>query len=261
MSFGQAGPVGIERDSEVPYYQQLSGVLEDRVRSGAIANNARLPSESALCREFGVSRATVRQAFQHLEAQGLVHRVMNRGVFAGGRDLRGGWTVREEDFLDGALTHRNPSVTTRVIRSGAIVLPDFAQQELGLPPGAEGFVLSRLRFLDGVPAAFSEEYLPPQVGALVLDALETLGGASSLSALLAASGYRTHRAHRSVRAFLPPDEVAESLGIDHGTPVVQVRSTHRTSDGLCFDVSECYVNTDVLPLEIAVEDRQGTSPR
>lgn len=252
MSFGQAGPVGIERDSEVPYYQQLSGVLEDRVRSGAIANNARLPSESALCREFGVSRATVRQAFQHLEAQGLVRRVMNRGVFAGGRGSHVGWTVRDGEFLENALTHQNHSVTTRVIHSGTVVLPAFAQQELGLAPGAEGFMLTRLRFLDGVPAAFFINHFPPQVGAVVAEASEVLAGTASLTTLLVSSGYRLHGAHRSVRAVLPPHEVAEELGVAPGAPLVQIRSTSWAPDGLRFDACESYVNTDVVPLELVI---------
>lgn len=252
MSFGQPGPVGIARDSEVPYYQQLSRALEDRIRSGAIARGARLPSEHALCREFGVSRATVRQAFQHLETQGVVHRVANRGVFAGGRDAQRGWSVPQDDFLENALTHRNPSVTTQVIRSGAVVLPDFAHRELGLPPGSEGFMLARLRLVGGTTAALSLDYLPPELGAVVADALEVPSGTASLSFLLAASNYPTQRTHRSMRGVLPPDEVAESLGIDRVTPVMQIRSTSWTSSGLCFHVCETYVNTDVVPLELSV---------
>lgn len=262
MSFpAPAGPATIERQSEVPYYQQLARALEARLQSGEIPTNSRLPSESALCREFGVSRATVRQALQHLEAQGLVRRVMNRGVFAGGQDIHLGWTIQESEFLENAITHQNRSVSTRVIRFGSTALPRFAQQELRLPPGSTGFILVRLRFLDGVPAVFSTNFFPPAVGAIVAEASETLAGTASLTSWLTSSGYRLHGAHRSVRAVLPSKEVAEGLEVTSGTPLVQVRSTSWTAEQYRFDAYETYVNTDVVPLEMVIAAEQQTPSR
>lgn len=247
------GPTAIERRAETPYYQQLARILEGRLGSGEIPASTRLPSESALCREFGVSRATVRQAFQHLEARGAVHRVTNRGVFAGGRDTESGWSVRDDGFLENAVTQRDRPVTTRVVRSGDVVLPAFVHEEFDLPPGSEGFALVRVRFLDGIPAAYSVDHFPAQLGAVVAEAPGVLAGTASLSTLLTSSGYRLQRSRRSMRAVLPSDEVVEGLAIDPGTPVVQVRATSCTADGLPFDVSETHINTAVVPLEIALD--------
>lgn len=262
MSFpGPVESTAIERQSEVPYYQQLARVLEGRLESGEIASNARLPSESALCREFGVSRATVRQALQHLEAQGLVRRIMNRGVFAGGPNPHFGWTIQESEFLENAITHQNRSVATQVLDSGTTVLPPFAQRELDLPTGSEGFSLTRLRFLDGVPTVFSINYFPPEVGAIVAAASDTLAGTASLTALLASSGYQLQGAHRSVRAVLPPTDVADLLQVTRRTPLVQVRSTSWTAGDYRFDFYETYVNTDVVPLEMVVAVEQHRPSR
>lgn len=259
MSFpALAGSASIERRSEVPYYQQLAHVLEGRLQSGDIPPSTRLPSESALCKEFGVSRATVRQALRHLESRGLVRRVMNRGVFAGAPDIHAGWTIQESEFLENALTHQNRSVSTKVIRSGEITLPQFAQRELDLPPGSAGFALVRLRFLDSVPAVFSINYFPPRVGAVVAEASETLAGTASLTDLLVSAGYRLQGAHRSVRAALPPKEVAEGLQVKSRTPLVQIRSTSWTPDNYRFDVYETYVNTAVVPLEIVITSGHRT---
>ncbi|MFT4224801.1 GntR family transcriptional regulator [Micropruina sp.] len=246
------GSAHIERQSEVPYYQQLARTLEERLQSGQIAPNARLPSENALCQEFGLSRATVRQALQQLEAQGMVRRVTNRGVFASSQEVQLGWTIQDSEFLENALTHQNRSVSTQVIRSGPETLPSFAQQGLGLPVDAEGFSLTRLRFLDGVPTVFSTNYFPQRVGAVVAQATDTLAGTGSLTSLLRAAGYRLQGVHRFVSAVLPPTEVAEALQIAPGTPLVRIRSTSWTSDGYCFDVYETYVNTDVVQLELAI---------
>ena len=54
--------------------------LERRILSGEYAPGAKL-NEKALADRFGVSRGPVREAFQSLNARGLVEMVPNRGVF------------------------------------------------------------------------------------------------------------------------------------------------------------------------------------
>lgn len=43
--------------------------------------SGRLPSERVLGQRFGVGRKTVRRAFDHLEAEGLVYRLARGGTF------------------------------------------------------------------------------------------------------------------------------------------------------------------------------------
>jgi DNA-binding FadR family transcriptional regulator len=53
-------------------YEQVADQLRELIVSATLAPGERLPIESALAREFGVSRATVREALRVLAAQGLV---------------------------------------------------------------------------------------------------------------------------------------------------------------------------------------------
>jgi len=248
----------IDRQSETPYYQQLSTVLESRLESGEIKPESRLPSENQLCAEFDLSRATVRHALQYLESRGVVYRVASRGVFAGTRDGNHGWMIQNtEGFLENAITHQNRSVTTRVIRSGYKVLPPFACEELRLPEGTEGFELVRLRYLDGQPTVFSINYLPPSVAGIVAQASEALNGHASLSELLQRSGYPLAGANRFVRAVKPTAEIAEALGVAEGDPLLQIRSISWSTEGRRYDVYETYVRTDVVPLEVNVRAVDG----
>jgi GntR family transcriptional regulator len=249
----ESGPDAIERQSEVPYYLQLCAVLERRLETGQIERDSRLPSENELCKEFGISRATVRQALQVLEARGLVYRVANRGVFAGDRNTDHGWLIQgTQGFLENAITHQNRSVTTTVLRSGLAVLPDFACRELRLPEASEGFELVRLRHLDGRPAVFSTNYIPPAAAEFVAQATDVLAGTASLSDLLTRSGFPMAGAHRSVRAVAPTAEIASALEIRKTAPLLQIRSTSWSTGGRRYDVYETYVRTDVVPLEINV---------
>lgn len=73
------------RDTEavaVPYrYAAIAAELRDRIRSGALAAGATLPSETELRRRHGVSRNTVRQAFALLERDGLIVTKQGKGRF------------------------------------------------------------------------------------------------------------------------------------------------------------------------------------
>jgi DNA-binding FadR family transcriptional regulator len=53
-------------------YEQVAEQLRDLIVGGELSPGERLPIESALAREFGVSRATIREALRVLAAQGLV---------------------------------------------------------------------------------------------------------------------------------------------------------------------------------------------
>jgi len=65
-----------------PAYQTLGQALRDEIASGAYADGVRLPTESELVARYGLSRQTVRRAFQDLVAEGVVYRVPGRGTYA-----------------------------------------------------------------------------------------------------------------------------------------------------------------------------------
>jgi DNA-binding GntR family transcriptional regulator len=63
-------------------YVYITRVLRRRLTDGSYAPGARLPSEAALCAEFGVVRSTVRRALSALQAEGLITVRAGVGRFA-----------------------------------------------------------------------------------------------------------------------------------------------------------------------------------
>ncbi|NAS22388.1 GntR family transcriptional regulator [Herbidospora sp. NEAU-GS84] len=53
-------------------YQRIASIIKDRVQACVYPDGALLPSEAALCREFGVARSTIRRALGLLESEGLI---------------------------------------------------------------------------------------------------------------------------------------------------------------------------------------------
>src|SRR3982750_4820137 len=53
-------------------YTQVADQIRTAILDGSMLSGERLPPERALALQFGVSRATVREALRHLQAQGLL---------------------------------------------------------------------------------------------------------------------------------------------------------------------------------------------
>jgi GntR family transcriptional repressor for pyruvate dehydrogenase complex len=74
-------PPGSDRASTVflavkpvrPAFEQVAEQLQTLIARGALPAGTRLPTEAVLAQNFGVSRATVREALRMLSARGLIH--------------------------------------------------------------------------------------------------------------------------------------------------------------------------------------------
>ena len=59
-------------------YEQLAALLRERITSGDLHVGERLPSETSLAEQAGVSRSTVREALRTLQESGLIERASPR---------------------------------------------------------------------------------------------------------------------------------------------------------------------------------------
>lgn len=241
----------IERDSPVPYYEQLFVILRDRITSGAFPTDERLPSELELCRDYGLSRATVRQTMSKLESEGYARRVARRGVFASAPESSGGWTV-EEGFLESQIRHGRTDVMTTVVSAEMVAPPQHVADALKTTDGEKVYALERVRSLDGRVAMFSTNWFPPRVGSLISTFDDVLAGTASVNDRLRGQGFVAHGAHRVLIAMGAPSTVASHLGVDPGDPILRVRSTTWDESAYRFDYYETWVLTDVIPLEVDV---------
>ncbi len=76
-----------------PRYERIARALGERIASGRIAIGETLPTEAALCKRYGVSRHTAREALRRLREAGLVTRRPRAGTVVAAASARAEFTL------------------------------------------------------------------------------------------------------------------------------------------------------------------------
>lgn len=224
MSQGHASPLPGASIS-VPLYGQVLGVLRQRIMDGIYPPAGQLPPEDQLAVQFGVSRATVRQAVGELVRRGMVDRKQGRGTFVVGSDDR-----RYGERLSGSLiefiaeTNRVTALRAEVERDTQI--PARIADRLGLEQPI-ATVVRRTRAFETQPFAFTINYIPPEYGKLITEAELRK---KSLMSLLQSKGVRFGSAQQVIRAEQADIEVCKRLEMDFASPVMYVERLVLTVD-------------------------------
>ncbi|MDP2859710.1 MAG: GntR family transcriptional regulator [Bacillota bacterium] len=141
-----------------PLYHKVKEFLRQAITAGAYATGDLLPSETALCRQFGVSRITVRRALSDLAVEGLLQRKRGRGTFVARpkieRSLSGDPSFARDMIRMGYV----PGAMNLKVSSG---LADAHVLELlGLSEGDTVLVIDRVLEANGEPVAHQETIVP-----------------------------------------------------------------------------------------------------
>jgi GntR family transcriptional regulator/MocR family aminotransferase len=73
--------IPLDRQINVPLYQQIAAFFRQGILSGSMAPQTRLPASRRLARDLGLNRITVEAAYAELEADGLVFSRVGSGTY------------------------------------------------------------------------------------------------------------------------------------------------------------------------------------
>lgn len=230
-----------------PLYYRVYKTLEKRIQDRHYQVGERLPSEDALCRDFGVSRMTIRQALGGLVEGGLLTRRRGSGSYV---SATGKGRVSAQMELRGALEDLFAEVgTARVtmVRIAEEVPPPEVQHLLGLEAGARLTVIRRVRAIEHQPFALTINYLPKTLGRRL--ARRDLYRFPLLQ-LLEEEGVRFDHADQTIEARLAEEEMAKALGIEFGDPVLFVQRLMFDRGERPIEVVRSHYRADVYRYQI-----------
>lgn len=246
-----AGPSSrrIRRDIPIPYYAQLTRILERDIAELRWQPGESLPSEAELCAEHGLSRTAVRQALAELATRGLVRKEKGRRTLVA-RSHVTNLVVQELRGFYEEVTERGALIQTTILQQRTVPAPPHLADDLEVPSGSELVLLERIRAVDGEAIVRVETYLPaPRFGSLVSMELSSV----SLYAVLAADfGVQPSSGRRVIEAVAADAGLASHLDIPVSSPVLQLSAVNRDQDRVPFESFQAWYRGDETRFELIV---------
>jgi GntR family transcriptional regulator len=217
-----SGTVGaVTAGAGVPLHRQLFLVLHDEIARGAIAPGDALPTEQALCDQFGVSRITVRRALADLAEQGYIERRQGVGSFVRQRG-RSDAAPAGGSYMD-SLRQAQFQTSIEVVEHGNRTPPPVISDALGLSTTASTEMLHILRVRrerrTHEPLMVTDAWLPADLaGTLTTSALRR----TPLYELLSAADVVVDRMQHEVTAEIAGPRNAHLLNTVIGSALVRV---------------------------------------
>jgi GntR family transcriptional regulator len=227
---------------------QVEDLLRGRIREGFYAPGERMPSESELSEELGVSRATLRIVLAKLAVNGLILRKQGDGTYVNARvekisaHLGNVW-----DFI--CLIESNGfSPSIQFISSEVRGATDEEAQMLSVEPGEQLLSLQRLFLADEIPAILTYNIFPRS---LLRVPVENVDGSIHLREILQKYFYQEIAfVITDIHATRAGKEVSNLLKVSPDKVMLALDVSFFSNDCVLLSLGANYFNDTVLRLSL-----------
>lgn len=204
------------RSGHLPIYYQLKQAIIEKIRNGEIKENEQLPTESELCRQFGVSKAPVRQALQELEKENYIYKIRGKGSFVSPNYIKQP-LGKLQSFTDEIiqLGHRPGAklLSKEIIKANYEIA-----KSLNIKEGDNVIEVVRLRFIDDEVFSLNYSHFSldrfPQIESADLNSL------SMYNIIEENIGCEIVRAIQTLEASATSPDIADIIGRKAGSPLL-----------------------------------------
>lgn len=229
-----------------PLYFQLKNIIKSKIISNELKGQERLPSESQLCIQYGVSRATVRQGLLELEKEGFIYRERGKGTFI--TDREGLKHLSLKGTIENLIA-AGRGTQIKVVQYREVSPPSHVAKVLQLKENKRIFQLETVRLIPKGPFGYSFIYLPPHLGKMISqdELSETTEFITFVEEKLRT---RVHRASQTIDVAIADEVVAGNLSILPKSPVLVIEREYYSRDSSPLFMSLTYFRPDMYKYKI-----------
>jgi GntR family transcriptional regulator len=219
-----------------PRYRQVAQTLITEIQSGSPPFGDLMPTEMALCQQFGASRFTVRQAIYQLVELGLVSRQAGVGTRVLAAQPRSNYRQVAHDITD--LQQYAADTELEIIDTAMVVVKGALCDLLAAVAGENWLRVEALRKLPdrkSAPICFTEIYIHP-----AFRAVQGLGDRSAMPIYMRIEeqfGERIGEIQQEIKAAALTKRIAGLLSSKPGAPALIVTRAYRNRRGEIIEVA------------------------
>jgi DNA-binding GntR family transcriptional regulator len=226
-----------------PAYRTVADALRLAILEREDGDEQRLPTEAELSLAYGVSRQTVRRAYQDLVADGIIYRVPGRGTFPTHRlpYLRSIGSI--DDLMALSL-----DTELHVVEPLQMVEAPAAAVQLGLEFD-KVMQASFVRHHEGLPFCHTTVALPPELGQRMheVDFLRTPGAQSRQTIIALIEHYSEqpiNGAKQTINAMPAPAAIAPLIEVTPGAAILWIERLYFDVSGRPIELATNYFHPD-----------------
>lgn len=234
-----------------PRYKELADELREEILRGAYRADT-FPTESNLCKRYGVSRFTVREALRALQGEGLIQRKRGSGTVIQPAAARGGTLHQPLSNVGEILQYARD--TRAVFESlGEGGLPRAIAEHLGLVAGGRWtrFQGLRTQIESSEPIALTDAYVHESLRAhagridpseeTIFRQLERLAKVKFVTVT------------QDIQAVAASTEIAKALGIPKRSPCLRILRCYKDDTGRILEISASHHPGDRFAYAMHIE--------
>lgn len=224
----------------LPGYSQLKESIIQKINSGELKANDKIPSQHELCEQYHLSHMTVRRALNELLIEGILRSIPGKGIYI---------ASPSQTADSGALINFSTQMSrlgmqpsTRMLAQKIIPASTTLAQVLGVQVGMPLVSIYRLRCADGNPISLTQCYLPHELcpGLLQYD----LASHSLYDTLRDRYQLKLVGAVSVVQAALADEEQAQLLQIEQPAALIVREQVTYLDSGRVIEFSRSFIIGD-----------------
>ena len=212
--------------------------LLQEMQRGIYAECEKLPRETLLSEELGISRTQLRDVLAELEREGFITRRHGVGTMINRHVLQVNNRMDiETEFLD-IIRHNGYTPDVSHVNLTENQADEYIAQKLHIPEGTEVVSVCKICTADGKPAIYCEDVLEKRfvTGKFTLEDLKT----PIFCFLRKFCDIDTYMDLTEIHAVSADDKVSEALNIPVGTPLLNMEEVDFDIDGNAIFYSSQY---------------------
>lgn len=142
-------------------YENVKSFILDRINSGEWPTSQRVPSETQLVHELGVSRMTIHRAMRELTQEGILLRARGVGTFVA-RNKPTSALIEVRDIAD-EIRHLGHVYSNRILFIGAVKAPHEIALGMNVTTGAKLFHSIIIHYENSIPVQLEDRHVNPDV--------------------------------------------------------------------------------------------------
>ncbi|MGE9550663.1 histidine utilization repressor [Erwinia amylovora] len=148
-------------DQPAPIYQRVKQAIVSQIAEGVWKPNQRVPSESELVNELGVSRMTINRALRELTSEGYLIRMQGVGTFVA--ESKGYTAMLEVHNIAEEIAQRGHRHSCKLIELREIKADPEQASLLGITSGSPAFHSVIVHYENELPVQLEDRLVNPQV--------------------------------------------------------------------------------------------------